>query len=66
MAITSLRFYKGSFPVGSSYTNGAIYFDNSTHQIRVGKGGTDSYDAFGGAIKDVTFANSKLTISFLV
>lgn len=65
MAITSLRFYKGSFPVGSSYTNGAIYFDNSTHQIRVGKGGTDSYDAFGGAIKDVTFANSKLTISFL-
>ena len=65
MAITSLRFYKGSFPVGSSYTNGAIYFDNSTHQIRVGKGGTDSYDTFGGAIKDVTFANSKLTISFL-
>lgn len=65
MAITSLRFYKGSFPVGSDYTNGAIYFDNSTHQIRIGKGGTDSYDAFGGAIRDVTFANSKLTISFL-
>ena len=65
MAITSLRFYKGSFPAGSSYTSGAIYFDNSTHQIRVGKGGTDSYDTFGGAIKDVTFANSKLTISFL-
>lgn len=65
MAITSLRFYKGSFPVGSSYTNGAIYFDNSTHQIRVGKGGTDSYDVFGGTIKDVTFVNSKLTISFL-
>lgn len=65
MAITSLRFYKGSFPVGSDYTNGAIYFDNSSHQIRVGKGGADSYDVFGGAIKDVTFANNKLTISFL-
>ena len=65
MAITSLRFYKGSFPRGSDYTSGAIYFDNSTHQIRIGKGGTDSYDAFGGTIKDVTFADSKLTISFL-
>ena len=65
MAITSLRFYKGSFPVGSNYTNGAIYFDNSSHQIRVGRGGADSYDVFGGTIRDVTFANSKLTMSFL-
>lgn len=65
MAITSLRFFKGAFAEGTNYVDGGIYFDKTSRQIRVGKGGADSFDAFGGAVKDVTFVEGELTISFL-
>ena len=62
MANNSLKFFKGDFSSLSSYVNGGIYFDTSSHQIRVGNG--SGYDAFGSNIKNVTSEKGVLTISF--
>lgn len=62
MANNSLKFFKGDFSALGSYVNGGIYFDTSSHQIRVGNG--SGYDAFGSNIKDVKSVGSVLTISF--
>lgn len=62
MANNSLKFFKGDFSSLSSYVNGGIYFDTSSHQIRVGNG--SGYDAFGSNIKDVTSEKGVLTFSF--
>lgn len=62
MANNSLKFFKGDFSALGSYVNGGIYFDTSSHQIRVGNG--SGYDAFGSNIKDVTSEKGVLTFSF--
>lgn len=53
--MSSLKFFKGTFNAGTSYVNGGIYFDNTSHEIRVGNA-TGGYDAFGSGIKSVSLA----------
>lgn len=54
MAKQSLKFLKGIFPADYEYENGAIYFDNASHEIRVGNE-ENGFDRFGSNIKDVVF-----------
>lgn len=58
----SLKFFKGDFSSLGKYVAGGIYFDTTSHEIRVGNG--TGYDAFGSNIKDVTSENGVLTFSF--
>lgn len=62
--MANVKFFKGTCKDTTNYEAGGIYFDESTREIRLGKGGVDSYDAYGNGIKDAVLADNKLTISF--
>ena len=62
MEIIQIKVFKGDFSSLDSYVAGGIYFDTTSHQIRVGNG--SGYDAFGSNIKDVTSKDGVLTFSF--
>lgn len=57
-----LQFKKvTTLPEKGKYSAGTIYFNSTTHSIFVAKT-TETTDEFGGRIKDVTYADQKLTI----
>ena len=63
--MANVKFFKGDLSAYTgNYEAGGIYFDSSTREIRLGKGGVGAYDAYGNGIKDATLENNKLTISF--
>lgn len=64
MANANVKFFKGTCQPTTDYIAGGIYFDSSTREIRLGKGGVGAYDAYGNGIKDAVLAENKLTISF--
>lgn len=64
MANANVKFFKGTCQPTTDYIAGGIYFDSSTREIRLGRGGVGAYDAYGNGIKDAVLAENKLTISF--
>lgn len=64
MANANVKFFKGTCQPTTDYIAGGIYFDSSTREIRLGKGGVGAYDAYGNGIKDAVLEENKLTISF--
>lgn len=64
MANANVKFFKGTCQPTTDYIAGGIYFDSSTREIRLGKGGVGAYDAYGNGIKDAVLSGNKLTISF--